>query len=110
MSHLQLKLRCASLMATPRKTTLLIWSWLTQSNDPASFTPKCAYVNSLDLALFTCGIDLFIVLGVLLILLYTFIHEIEIKTKLNIPIILLLIGNITVLLSKMLLVLKQLIR
>ena len=50
---------------------------LTWSKEPASFTPKCAYVNSPDLAFFTCGIDLFCCLGVLLILIFNFIHETE---------------------------------
>ena len=58
------------------------WCWLTWSSAPVSFTPKCAYVNSPNLAIFTCGIDLFFLLGVLLILLYNFIHETE-KMKNN---------------------------
>ena len=43
---------------------MLIWSWLTQSKYPVPFTHKGVYLNSPDLSLFTCGIDLFIVLGV----------------------------------------------
>ena len=59
---------------------------LTQSIYPASFTLKCVYEDSSDLACFTLSIDLFCYLGVILILLYNFIHETESKTKLNIPI------------------------
>ena len=48
---------------------------LTQSIDPASFTLKCVYEDSSDLSFFTLSIDLFYCLGVILILLYNFIHE-----------------------------------
>ena len=60
---------------------------LNQSIDPASFTLKCVYEDSSDLACFTLSIDLFCCLGVILVLLYNFIHEIDkSKTKLNTPI------------------------
>jgi len=55
---------------------------LTQSINQASFTLKCVYEDSSDLACFTLIIDLFCCLGVILILLYNFIHEIE-KLKQN---------------------------
>ena len=55
---------------------------LTHSIDPTSFTLKCVYEDSLDLACFTLSIDLFCCLGVILIFLYNFIHETE-KVKQN---------------------------
>ena len=55
---------------------------LTQSIGPTSFTLKCVYEDSSDLACFTLSIDLFFCLGVILILLYNFIHETE-KVKQN---------------------------
>ena len=54
---------------------------LTQTIDPTSFPLKGVYENSSDLAFFTLGIDLFCYLGVLLILLYNFIHKKKIIIK-----------------------------
>ena len=53
---------------------MFIWSWLTQSKYLAPFPPNGAHLVTPDLALFTCGIDLFVVLGFFIALLYTFIH------------------------------------
>ena len=55
---------------------------LTQSIDLASFTLKCVYEDNSYLACFTLSIDLFCCLGVILILLYNFIHETK-KVKKN---------------------------
>ena len=64
---------------------LLIWSRLTQSLAQTSFTPESDYLHSPDLFLFTWALIYLEFLGVLHVLLYSFIHEEEIKTKLNVP-------------------------
>ena len=64
---------------------LLIWSRLTQSLAQISFTPASDYLHGPDLYLFTWALIYSDFLGVLHVLLYSFIHETEIKTKLNVP-------------------------
>ena len=54
---------------------LLIWSRLTQSLAQTSFTPATDYLHGPDLSLFTWALIYLDFLGVLHVLLYSFIHE-----------------------------------